>query len=466
MAIASNVVSSTSSTSTTSTTSTTSSSSHHHNNYHHVYRAVSNSTENIHNNNNNTGLVRRPLNYTIDEELVIAESDDVAAATVAVASAAASTTTTNKQQVPINNNETQVTSSLQLVVENSMPSPIPYLPPLTDSDYRTQSSSSSSSSSSESSSDHQHEDDENNNEKKNNESFDSHLNACESLLELEERFIELMQRGVQQYSRPLRHCAMIAPHQHQQLFQNIEKILAISEYQLNQLISKDESMLLDMFATIGRLYENKMRMSCEAFDLYLSGVRAAFELLDTLTTGRTKLARFLLDSEHDIRMRLSAFLLLPLHYVTQVQERLRDIRAHTARSNPDHATLTALIARLDAYVEKSRALTDGHENPLRPVVNEEAEEEAQNENHYEIEDDEDSGDEIVEEFDVDYQENNNERRRQTNTVVDTRLIYSSTLFYRQSCHKWKKIRVLFFADRCVMLDYEVSVSAPILIGLF
>ena len=108
------------------------------------------------------------------------------------------------------------------------------------------------------------------------------MDACENLLNLEEKFIEKMQKGVQQYSRPLRHCMMINSNQHHLLFQNIEKILAISEYQLNQLISQDDSTLISMFSSIGKLYENKMRMSCEAFDIYLNGIDKAFQILDSL----------------------------------------------------------------------------------------------------------------------------------------------------------------------------------------
>lgn len=84
------------------------------------------------------------------------------------------------------------------------------------------------------------------------------MDACESLLQLEENFIQNMQKGVQQYSRPLRHCMMINSNQHHILFQNIEKILAISEYQLNQLVSQDDSIIIDMFSSIGKLYENKV----------------------------------------------------------------------------------------------------------------------------------------------------------------------------------------------------------------
>jgi hypothetical protein len=92
-----------------------------------------------------------------------------------------------------------------------------------------------------------------------NDEFNSErMDACEQLLNLEEKFIEKMQKGVQQYSRPLRHCMMINTSQHHLLFQNIDKILAISEYQLNQLISQDDSTLISMFSSIGKLYENKV----------------------------------------------------------------------------------------------------------------------------------------------------------------------------------------------------------------
>lgn len=359
--------------STVSSTHYSMGSCHNHNHYHHQ-----NSTEN--------NRLQRPLNYTIEEEVV----------------------TKNPA---------------------TMPSPIPYLPPLTDSDYRTQSEGSSSSSSSD----------------------EPHMSACESLLEVEERFIELMQRGVQQYSRPLRHCAMISAHEHETLFQNIEKILAISEYQLSQLISRDASMLLDMFATIGRLYENKMRMSGEAFDLYLSGVGASLDLLNSLTSGgiNSKLSRFLADSQTDLP--LVSFLLLPLHYVSEIRTCLIEIRRHTSPSNADHATLCALITRLDGYVERSRVLLVGHENPLT----------ANSSGGQEDDEDEDLIDEDDEEYssevEIEERDYNHNNRYITVTTAPNQLIYSSSLYYRQSCHKWKKIRALFFADRCIMLDSNVRI---------
>lgn len=227
-----------------------------------------------------------------------------------------------------------------------MPSPIPHMSPLkteptcyrkysvTDSDYKSRS--------------YQTESD-----------LDSiedlcHMNACEAILNLEEKFILLMQKGVQQYSRPLRHCMMISPIEHHSLFQNIEKILAISEYQLNQLISHDDSALFDMFNTIGKLYENKLRMSSEAFDIYLSGVLNSFDLLKTFSKKSDKrFSKFLVDSNDDINMDLKTFLLLPLFYVTTIDKSLKAIKEKTSTESTDHESLNKLINGLATHVKKA-----------------------------------------------------------------------------------------------------------------
>ncbi len=58
--------------------------------------------------------------------------------------------------------------------------------------------------------------------------------AIESLMDCEARFIQDMSLGVQLFSRPLRHC-VISHSEHMQLFQNVEKLVTISEYHLNQI---------------------------------------------------------------------------------------------------------------------------------------------------------------------------------------------------------------------------------------
>ena len=195
--------------------------------------------------------------------------------------------------------------------------------------------------------------------------FDGHMQECEELFRLEEEFISLMQSGVQQYSRPLRHLMMISQLEHHLLFQNIEKILVLSEYQLNQLISHDESTLIEMFNTIGKLYENKIRMSCEAFDIYLNGIENSFNLLISLiknNSSNKKFNKFLYESKTE--MDLKTFLLLPLYYVSNIHKLLKKIRTKITITNCDYMPLTNLINSLDCHVKKSDLILSKYDKQM------------------------------------------------------------------------------------------------------
>ena len=273
---------------------------------------------------------------------------------------------------------------------------------------------------------------------------DAHLSACEHLLNLEEKFIELMQKGVQQYSRPLRHCMMISSLQHHLLFQNIEKILAISEYQLNQLISQDDSTLLDMFNTIGKLYENKMRMSCEAFDIYLNGIDNSFGLLFDLINMNCSanpsipnFSKFLYDSQEDIDMDLKTFLLLPLYYVGDIYVSLKSIREKTSANNSDFMCLTNLLNGLESYVKKSTHILNKYnngqlKNPLRTV----------------------SSSSISDE---DYF-NCNKNNSVCSSSKKKSVLYTTQIQYRQSSHKWKRIKVVLLNDKLVLVSRRANIK--------
>ncbi len=352
-------------------------------------------------------------------------------------------------------------------VIDHMPSPIPYMPPIissheqlinnnnnnnkkssvTDSDYKTQSCSTDNDAGTVNSSF--------NNEKE-QQPDEQHLGLCEKLLNLEEQFIELMQKGVQQYSRPLRHCMMISPQQHQTLFQNIEKILAISEYQLNQLISQDDSALLDMFNTIGKLYENKMRMSCEAFDIYLNGIEKSFDLLFKLKNNLIpNFSKFLLETQEDISMDLKTFLLLPLYYVGNIFTYLNDVKERTSQTNNDFIFLSNLLSTLEIYVKKSKHILNNYnngqaKNPFNQNLKQENDDsnyEHQSEEEYEYEN-EHSGEENTK------QENfssNEERKRLV-------FVHSSSIHYRQSSHKWKRIKLILLNDRLVLTSRHLNLN--------
>jgi len=334
----------------------------------------------------------------------------------------AATISSNKQseQLEDNNVEEEIDHEVSY-----MPSPIPHMPPIksdeakysrkysvTDSDYKTQSY-------------HTESDTSNHIENVNSRDF-CHMNACENILNLEEKFIDLMQRGVQQYSRPLRHCMLISPLEHHSLFQNIEKILAISEYQLHQLISHDDSALFDMFNTIGKLYENKLRMSSEAFDIYLSGVTKSFELLTSLSRKSDKKGyfnKFLLESSDDINMDLKTFLLLPLFYVVSVFRSLRLIKSKTPTDSMDFQCLVKLLASLEAHVERAQKVLAefGGRNPF--------------------------GDEV------------NERLHQSNELV-----YAGSLKMKVGL-RWQNVGVQLFKDRlCVSEELDVEFETEILLS--
>ncbi|CAF0784269.1 unnamed protein product [Brachionus calyciflorus] len=332
----------------------------------------------------------------------------------------------------------QNTSSMyDYSINQSMPSPIPHLSPvqsenkklsiITDSDYKTQSSAETENDAGNLSSN-----------ASNHPASDDHLNLCEKLLNLEEKFIDIMQKGVQQYSRPLRHCLMIDQVQHCTLFQNIEKILAISEYQLNQLISQDDSILLDMFNTIGKLYENKIRMSCEAFDIYLNGIEKSINLLSQLSLN-SNLSRFLLEAKDDIDMDLKTFLLVPIIYVNEIFECLSEIKEKTCPTSSDYQFLVSLTQKLETYCLKAQVILDkfNMDNLVNPLKN------------FEINLDEEEDFQDYEQQEVVQESNQNSK---------INLVFSGCLQYRQSCNKWKRIRILFFHDRIILLSYHSNVE--------
>jgi hypothetical protein len=346
-----------------------------------------------------------------------------------------------------------------------LPSPIPHLPPIsekrssivTDSDYRTQSSSGTTATTADDDDTSQHSENETLSRKCGELAVDvecaaasqfesnnlPHLSACEALLSLEERFIDLMQQGVQQYSRPLRHCMMIQPVHHQLLFQNIEKLLAINEYQLNQLMSQDDSILIDMFATIGKLYENKTRMSGEAFDIYLSGIDKSIQFLNRLLSGETagNIRKFLQDSQQDIAMDLETFLLLPLFYVDSIHGCLGRIRRQTSPHSDDHVCLTALLTNLEVFMGKSSLILSRFDiqNPL----------EARSQTGEEDEEANAVPDDVI------YGEVANQ------PAIESKLdlVHSSFIEYKQvRANKWKRVRMLFFADRLILLSAHANVD--------
>ncbi|KAK3594506.1 hypothetical protein CHS0354_007144 [Potamilus streckersoni] len=117
--------------------------------------------------------------------------------------------------------------------------------------------------------------------------------AANRLLIIDMDFVQLMYHGLQQYSRPLRHC-ILSQTQYGTLFRNIEKLVTISEYQIRQL---QDAMLLtscddtdtsgysenDMsLSLIGMIYMSKLHLLSQAYTHYAQGTTDANIVLFSL----------------------------------------------------------------------------------------------------------------------------------------------------------------------------------------
>ena len=132
---------------------------------------------------------------------------------------------------------------------------------------------------------------------------------CLQLIHAEDKFVTIMHQGVQRFSRPLRH-ALLTPHEHNILFQNVEKLLAISEFHLKRLgdtWAKSRGNL----CPFGEIYLAQIAVLCEAYITYFKGIAAAEQLLTSLLK-RNQFVQFLSQSITDgPTIRLDLFLQAP-----------------------------------------------------------------------------------------------------------------------------------------------------------
>lgn len=120
--------------------------------------------------------------------------------------------------------------------------------------------------------------------------------ACLSkILKDEEENVRVMQTAIQQYSRPLRHQAILSSQDHQELFQNIEKLVAISDYtkrELREVIDgrfEDDQVVVD----VAHLYQARLSVFIDAYFRYIRGLWNAKLLLKNLTENHSRFRQFL-----------------------------------------------------------------------------------------------------------------------------------------------------------------------------
>ncbi|XP_052093008.1 uncharacterized protein LOC127729311 [Mytilus californianus] len=158
------------------------------------------------------------------------------------------------------------------------------------------------------------------------------------LLTAESNFIDVMHAGMQLYSRPLRH-SILTPQQHSSLFQNIEKLVMISQFQVKQIqnnipasesSSDSDSSTTSSSATetaqhIGKIYQSKIAMFCQAYDFYAKGITSANKVLSDLSTSEDFI-KFVRNSTLEAgEPSISSYIYLPVQHIVRVYNILQQI---------------------------------------------------------------------------------------------------------------------------------------------
>ncbi|CAF3503473.1 unnamed protein product [Rotaria sp. Silwood1] len=176
-----------------------------------------------------------------------------------------------------------------------------------------------------------------------------------NLIEIEKEFINQIELGVQLYSRPLKHY-LISSNEHAKLFQNIEKILAISRYQLNRLQSLSERTII---THIGKIFHEKVQLICEAFNHYISGYSDACLQLKQLIKCAS-FQRFIHGNNSNLT--IEQFLQIPLTHIDNLVNQLDTLCCTCENANDANYLLHVLkeLRQCSLHVSSIESSTSQH----------------------------------------------------------------------------------------------------------
>jgi hypothetical protein len=164
------------------------------------------------------------------------------------------------------------------------------------------------------------------------------------LIEMEANFVAYLSVAVSTFTRPLRGF-FIKQQDYFNLFQNIEKILIISE---NFLRSMDKWSAYDLYARIGQFYTQKLSLFRDAFTIYVKGYAKSKRLLSELKAHSRQFRLFLDEAQAD-DLTLANLLDAPMRHMQQTLNTFKQIRRFTCESkrNPSEAPhIDSVIAEL------------------------------------------------------------------------------------------------------------------------
>ncbi|XP_064616351.1 uncharacterized protein LOC135480446 [Liolophura sinensis] len=182
--------------------------------------------------------------------------------------------------------------------------------------------------------------------------------AIHRLMSIELDFIDFMHSGIERYSRPLRHCILNAK-QHLELFQNVEKLVTISEYHIKQMqdnapscsdtdtTSSQSSMdgTNHFVNSIGMIYQSKIQLLCQAYDIYARGLSNANKVLSDLKRCQ-EFQKFIQDADDGRQPSIMAFIYRAAQHIRELYQVLRDVFENTRPDSRDFYKLKRVVEGL------------------------------------------------------------------------------------------------------------------------
>ncbi|XP_064650211.1 uncharacterized protein LOC135501812 isoform X2 [Lineus longissimus] len=177
--------------------------------------------------------------------------------------------------------------------------------------------------------------------------------ATQRLLKCEELYIKSMRDGISRYLKPLKR-QILSTTEHSTVFQNIEKLVTISEYyvrqlKLNSLPYIDMDKQRDGFIDAGGyIYMSKLQLVCEAYTTYCSRLQQA----------KIKLAKQMKDEDfrtfienamsNDTSnfLTLEEFLIKPQQHVWQMLIHLQSVQMYTSTQHHDFSFIEEVVQEL------------------------------------------------------------------------------------------------------------------------
>lgn len=164
---------------------------------------------------------------------------------------------------------------------------------------------------------------------------------AEQLLTCEDEFARKMHFGTERFSRPLRHC-ITTPTEQKILFQNVEKLVAISEFHVKKL----NEMKYEEEYGVSAAYMPQLALMCDAYTIYCQGLARSLSLLDDLSEN-IEFMRFVQEPPvPEDELNITEFLEKPLLHLEELVYLLSQLVNEMSDKDHDYAKMRHVLSAL------------------------------------------------------------------------------------------------------------------------